>query len=86
MATVVILQCRFMLYLLFIFTYTDKKTHMHKQEMNLDSSFVNFPRTHTTDTMNIAFINIMDYVGHHSGGLFFLLQLICVPYSFYTYK
>lgn len=59
---------------------------MHTKKMNLDSCVVDFPRTHTTHAVNIAFIYIMDYVGHHRGGLFFLLQLICVPYSFYTYK
>lgn len=66
--------------------HKDIQVCMHTQEMNRDSCVVNLLRTHTTHTSNIAFIYIMYYVGHHRGGLFFLLHLICIPYSFYTYK
>ena len=74
------------------FTHTCTHTSTQAQEMNLDTCELpkNTPPTHThthTHTHSEhAFIYIMDYVGHHRGGLFFLLQLICAPYSFYTYK
>lgn len=91
MTIVAILHCEFRLHLLLFFAihcmYEDVKgrfIYMDIQKMNLDSCVVNFPRTHTTHAMNIVLIYIGDYVDHHRGGLFFLLQLICVP--LYTYK